>query len=583
MHETINFFIQKQKIQNGLISTEKANEYLNRYKELNELEQEQLILFHSRMAFKISKQYIAKNRYEDPSEIYETALHGLVKALNTFDPNKGFKFMTYAYRVVENELLMWTRKKSRRTNEISLEAVLTTDKNNNDLTLEEILAFEDENVTEKLYLSQISDELLCCIKQLSQKQQTIIMKSFELDGEEVETQQSLAQQLSISQSYASSLRDQGISRLKELYTSEWKDILVEREFHNQKLKAIYLAHRDKFSLKDQSMLELFYGIHGNNKYSISELEKLFSTIWDKITEYLMNLIIQLKELSYPYLGYQLSTKQNSILRKQMKKLFLEKESEFTEKEKYVLKHGYQIVGYQKLSIQKMMTELRITRKELEKIHASALKKLAPSPSDLFNKIFAVSYQGGGDLETASSIFLAYKKYESYLTNQEKEFFHTMFQGKYSDITIFLKHMAEVWNISKREIDLFYKKSIKKLNRLNRKKEEHIPTEEELQIIELFSRFHTYLKPSYCDLLEHLYGINGVEHMSIKEYAQILNCSEPNVYNKHHKAINILKNCEQGIFPKSHIPKEPKKLKIEKFQKKKKEIERLYESFKVYLK
>ena len=139
---------------------------------------------------------------------------GLIKAINTFNPEKNIKLATYASRCIENEILMHLRKISSRCNEISIDEPLNTDKDGNELLLSDILGSETDMIqktlddqTDKVLLSQ-------AMEKLSAREKTIMQLRYGLKNDEEKTQKEVADMLGISQSYISRLEKRIISRLK---------------------------------------------------------------------------------------------------------------------------------------------------------------------------------------------------------------------------------------------------------------------------------------------------------------------------------------------------------------------------------
>jgi len=140
---------------------------------------------------------------------------GLIKAVNTFDPDKKIKLATYASKCIENEILMYLRRTSKMKSEISLDEPLNIDWDGNELLLSDILGtdgdviFKDiESEVDKLLLSQ-------AIEKLSGREKTIIELRFGLHNGNEMTQKEVADLLGISQSYISRLEKRIIKRLRK--------------------------------------------------------------------------------------------------------------------------------------------------------------------------------------------------------------------------------------------------------------------------------------------------------------------------------------------------------------------------------
>ena len=141
---------------------------------------------------------------------------GLIKAINTFDPNKNIKLATYASRCIENEILMYLRRNNRMKTEISIDEPLNVDWDGNELLLSDILGTENDLIHRSIE-DEIDKELLAmAMKKLSVREKKIMELRFGLTNGGVEkTQKEVADMLGISQSYISRLEKKIISRLRK--------------------------------------------------------------------------------------------------------------------------------------------------------------------------------------------------------------------------------------------------------------------------------------------------------------------------------------------------------------------------------
>lgn len=142
---------------------------------------------------------------------------GLIKGINTFNPEKNIKLATYASRCIENEILMYLRRNSKTRVEVSIDEPLNVDWDGNELLLSDILG-TDEDVIYKDMETEAEYRLLNrAIRKLSKREQTIVSLRFginSLDGEE-KTQKEVADILGISQSYISRLEKKIMKRLRK--------------------------------------------------------------------------------------------------------------------------------------------------------------------------------------------------------------------------------------------------------------------------------------------------------------------------------------------------------------------------------
>ena len=141
---------------------------------------------------------------------------GLIKGINTFNPDKNIKLATYASRCIENEILMYLRRNSKTRVEVSIDEPLNVDWDGNELLLSDILG-TDSDVISKDIEDEIDRKMLNkAMETLSDREKLIIRLRFGIGGEESEekTQKEVADLLGISQSYISRLEKKIIQRLK---------------------------------------------------------------------------------------------------------------------------------------------------------------------------------------------------------------------------------------------------------------------------------------------------------------------------------------------------------------------------------
>src|SRR5690625_2309544 len=140
---------------------------------------------------------------------------GLIKAVNTFNPEKNIKLATYASRCIENEILMYLRKTSREKAEVSLYEPLNIHWDGNALLLSDVLGTEVDIITKDLDKKVDKGLLKNALSQLNDREKQIMELRFGLIGEEAKTQKDVADMLGISQSYISRLEKKIIRRLKK--------------------------------------------------------------------------------------------------------------------------------------------------------------------------------------------------------------------------------------------------------------------------------------------------------------------------------------------------------------------------------
>ena len=140
---------------------------------------------------------------------------GLIKAINTFNPNKNIKLATYASRCIENEILMYLRKYSNIKTEVSIDEPLNVDWDGNELLLSDILGTENDVIYKGLEEEVDKSMLFLALSKLSKRDRTIMTLRFGLGNRQENTQKEVAVLLGISQSYISRLEKRIIAKLKK--------------------------------------------------------------------------------------------------------------------------------------------------------------------------------------------------------------------------------------------------------------------------------------------------------------------------------------------------------------------------------
>lgn len=140
---------------------------------------------------------------------------GLIKAVNTFNPEKKIKLATYASRCIENEILMFLRRNNKTRSEVSFDEPLNVDWDGNELLLSDVLGTENDIITRGIE-HQVDRKLLFkALYTLNDREKQIMELRFGLSGKEEKTQKDVADLLGISQSYISRLEKRIIKRLQK--------------------------------------------------------------------------------------------------------------------------------------------------------------------------------------------------------------------------------------------------------------------------------------------------------------------------------------------------------------------------------
>lgn len=161
--------------------------------------------------------YIAR-RFENTGinieDLISIGTIGLIKAVNTFCPEKNIKLATYASRCIENEILMYLRKSQNQRSEISIDEPLKVDWDGNEMMLSDILGTEPDIISRPIEQSAEQAMLLSAVDRLSDRERQIMHLRFGLRGGTEHTQKEVADAIGISQSYISRLEKRILSRLR---------------------------------------------------------------------------------------------------------------------------------------------------------------------------------------------------------------------------------------------------------------------------------------------------------------------------------------------------------------------------------
>ena len=172
-----------------------------------------LILHNLRLVVYLAKKY--ENSGVPAEDLISIGTIGLIKAVNTFTPERSIKLATYASRCIGNEILMYLRKSSNRRQEASIDEPLNIDGDGNELLLMDVLTSDQAQVGEELERNAERSALLAAVQALNPRERQIMELRFGLrDGVE-HTQKEVADSIGISQSYISRLEKRIIKRLRQ--------------------------------------------------------------------------------------------------------------------------------------------------------------------------------------------------------------------------------------------------------------------------------------------------------------------------------------------------------------------------------
>lgn len=206
------FYINSSESLPPPLTKEEENDLYNGINQGNEKCKNKLIVHNLRLVVYIAKKFENSNVPID--DLISIGTIGLIKAVNTFSPDRCTKLATYASRCIENEILMYLRKTSNTKNEVSIEEPLNTDWDGNELLLCDILGSEPDVVNKDIESELERKLLLQAVDKLNSREKLIMEMRFGLNNKKEFTQKQVADQLGISQSYISRLEKKIIKRLR---------------------------------------------------------------------------------------------------------------------------------------------------------------------------------------------------------------------------------------------------------------------------------------------------------------------------------------------------------------------------------
>ena len=192
------------------LSIDEENQLLQ---ENNQISKDRLIVHNLRLVVYIARKFDTSGiNLED---LISIGTIGLIKAVNTFCPDRNIKLATYASRCIENEILMYLRKSSNQKNEISIDEPLNVDWDGNELLLSDILGSDGDEVGRNVESEDERCQLVRFVGGLPAREKQIMEMRFGMNGYDEYTQSEVADALGISQSYISRLEKRIIVKLKK--------------------------------------------------------------------------------------------------------------------------------------------------------------------------------------------------------------------------------------------------------------------------------------------------------------------------------------------------------------------------------
>ena len=194
------------------LTVAQERECLQKIKEGDQQARDYFIEHNLRLVAHIIKKYYAS--YKEQEDLISIGTIGLIKAVGTFDSNKGIRFATYASRCIENEILMHFRGRKKYAQDLYIQDPIDVDTDGNALTLMDIMA-QDGDILEDVDRKLKGDRLHSYINQaLDAREQQVIRLRYGLDGKAPMAQREVAALLGISRSYVSRIEKSAVEKLR---------------------------------------------------------------------------------------------------------------------------------------------------------------------------------------------------------------------------------------------------------------------------------------------------------------------------------------------------------------------------------
>ena len=198
------------------LTPSEEKQYVQQYTE-GDLHAKHILIEHNlRLVAHVVKKYQYLD--EDPEDLISIGTIGLIKAVVTFNADKGNRLAAYASKCIENEILMYLRSKKKSKKEVSLYEPIGTDREGNEIKLYDIIETDEEDVSEKIYLRENIQKLYEKVEsELSDRERLVLKMRYGLYSGEEYTQREIARQLGISRSYVSRIEKRAVEKLRKVF------------------------------------------------------------------------------------------------------------------------------------------------------------------------------------------------------------------------------------------------------------------------------------------------------------------------------------------------------------------------------
>ena len=196
------------------LSSEEEKEYLELMKNGDGEARNILIERNLRLVAHICKKYSTAKTDQD--DLISIGTIGLIKGINSFEASKGVRLATYAARCIDNEILMYLRSAKKLNAEVYLEDPIGKDKDDNTVTLQEVIENDERSIEDEVDLKFKIKKLYQKMKEvLKDREKSIVELRFGLNGKKPKTQHEIAEMMGISRSYVSRIETKAIGKLSK--------------------------------------------------------------------------------------------------------------------------------------------------------------------------------------------------------------------------------------------------------------------------------------------------------------------------------------------------------------------------------
>ena len=203
------------------LTPDEEKHYIEKMQQGDKRAKDILIERNLRLVAHIAKKYYGDNR--DNDDLISIGIIGLIKAVNTYDAQKGNRLATYAAKCIENELLMMLRGEKKKNKEVSLNEPIGVDKEGNTISLIDVVENDEINALNQIERAEDVVRVREYVNNvLTLREKEIISCRYGLDGNKPMTQRMVGENLGISRSYVSRIEKKALGKLRKSFDNTYK-------------------------------------------------------------------------------------------------------------------------------------------------------------------------------------------------------------------------------------------------------------------------------------------------------------------------------------------------------------------------